>query len=203
MSVTQVPVNVTRERTLPTPRSPRHVRPMPRRHRRLAPEVTVRPRRTSNDAPLRTTAHSRRTSSTERIWLWPPAPGPVLSARLRVRARAARSGRTPLDRRCGTQPPSEQCHWGLWARGCALTDSAHAPFGSDPPEIDLEPPAIGRHETDYVTGLLTDISAQRLGPKARLPERIVRIEIESNELRSHFGIPTLEVPHDGFLRRRP
>lgn len=62
------------------------------------------------------------------------------------------------------------------------------PLGlGDTPEVDLEPRAIGRHETDHVTGVVTDIPAQRLGPEASEPQRIVRIETESSELHSHFG----------------
>jgi hypothetical protein len=60
----------------------------------------------------------------------------------------------------------------------------------DTPEFDPEPRAIGRHETDDAVRFVTDIPAQRLGPKARQPERIVRIEAHGNELSRHLGNPT-------------
>ncbi len=70
----------------------------------------------------------------------------------------------------------------------------------DRPEIEPEPGSIGRHDTDHITGLVADLPAQRLRPEARQTRRIVRIEAQSNELRSHFGSPTLGFRMTGYLR---
>ena len=93
----------------------------------------------------------------------------------------------PLDRfllvveRRGRQVEMEAVH----ARSLRLRDRR---------ELDLEPRAIGRHETDHVTGrligLVVDVPAQRLGPEARQTVRIVRIEAQGHELTSHFGTST-------------
>ena len=45
-------------------------------------------------------------------------------------------------------------------------------------EQQREPGAIGRHERDVVVAFVPDVPAQRIGPEARLPDRIVRREAE-------------------------
>jgi hypothetical protein len=52
-------------------------------------------------------------------------------------------------------------------------------------EFDTEPCVIRRHETDLIRGLVIDIPVQSDSPEARETERIVRIEAESDEPRSH------------------
>jgi hypothetical protein len=47
-------------------------------------------------------------------------------------------------------------------------------------EEDPEPGAVRRHEAD-LTGVV-NVPAQRCGPEARQPDRIVRIEGEADEL---------------------
>ena len=49
-------------------------------------------------------------------------------------------------------------------------------------EQDREPGSIRRHETDLTVGLV-DLPTQRLGPEAREPVRVVRIDAELDEPR--------------------
>jgi hypothetical protein len=67
---------------------------------------------------------------------------------------------------------------------------AHLLLG-DRQEADPESGVIRRHETDLVTGLVVRLPVQRFCPEARETERIVRIEAESDEPRSH---PALHHP---------
>src|SRR5438132_13954470 len=52
-------------------------------------------------------------------------------------------------------------------------------------ELDPEPGVIRRHETDFIRGIVIYVPVQRVGPEARETERIVRIEAEGDEPRSH------------------
>jgi len=52
-------------------------------------------------------------------------------------------------------------------------------------ESDPEPGVIARQERDAVMGVVGHLPAQDAGPEARETERVVRIEAERDELRSH------------------
>src|SRR5229473_7897549 len=67
-------------------------------------------------------------------------------------------------------------------------------------ELDSESGVIRRHKSDLIRGLVVDLPVQRVGPEARETERIVRIEAEGDEPRSHPALrhPTCRVtPSDG------
>src|SRR5229473_2950475 len=73
----------------------------------------------------------------------------------------------------------------------------------DRQEEDPESGVIRRHEPDLIMGLVVYLPVQRVGPEARETERIVRIEAEGDEPRSHPALrpPTCRVtPSDGADR---
>src|SRR5712691_2105943 len=55
-------------------------------------------------------------------------------------------------------------------------------------ELDPESGVVRRHETDLIMGLVVDLPVQSVGPEARESGRIVRIEAESDEPRSHLAL---------------
>src|SRR5216684_4362916 len=74
----------------------------------------------------------------------------------------------------------------------------------DRQEVDRESGVIRRHETDLIMGLVVYLPVQRVGPEARETERIVRIEAEGDQPRSHPALrhPTCRVtPSDGASSR--
>jgi hypothetical protein len=55
----------------------------------------------------------------------------------------------------------------------------------DRQEVEPEPRAVGRHETDPLSGLVSDLPAQRLSPEPRQTKWIVRIDAQRNEPKRH------------------
>src|SRR5439155_13121327 len=52
-------------------------------------------------------------------------------------------------------------------------------------KIESQRSAVRRQELDTVIRLVADLTAQRLGPEAREPQRLVRVEAQCDEPRRH------------------